>query len=96
MGTMESMVDKNIAKMEAQLKLWGAKFSELMAKANVDGQQAKIDSRKELDELKSKLEVAQSKLDEAKADGKEKWEVLKQGVEHTWAEIESTFKKLVH
>jgi hypothetical protein len=93
---METHIDKNLSKLEAQLKLWGAKLSEVMAKANVAGQQAKIDSRKQLDELKAKLAVAQSKLDEAKAAGSEKWETLKQGVEHTWQELEGAFKKLVH
>ena len=96
MATTESIVDKNLSKLESQLKLWAAKFDEVVAKANVAGQQAKVDSRKQLDELKSKLQVAQSKLDEAKAAGVEKWETLKQGLERSWQELESAFKKLVH
>jgi hypothetical protein len=96
MATTESFVDKNLSKLESQLKLWAAKFDEVVAKANVAGQQAKVDSRKQLDELKSKLQVAQSKLDEAKAAGAEKWETLKQGLERSWQELEGAFKKLVH
>jgi hypothetical protein len=91
-----STIESNVSKLEAQLKLWGAKLDEVLAKANVAGQQAKIDSRKQLDELKSKLAVAQSKLDEVKAAGNEKWETLKQGVERTWQDLEETFKKLVN
>ena len=81
--------DDNLSKLEAQLKTWRAKLDELVAKANVAGQQAQIDSRKQLEELKSKLEVARSKLDEAKAAGIGKWETLRQGVERTWQELEA-------
>lgn len=90
-----STIESGIARMEAQLKLWGAKLDELLARANVANQQAKIDSRKQLDELRSKLEVAQGKLDEARAAGNEKWGLLKHGVERTWQDLEETFKKLI-
>jgi multidrug efflux pump subunit AcrA (membrane-fusion protein) len=96
MSTMESHIEKNVSKLEAQLKLWNAKLGEVVAKANVAGQQAKIDSRAQVEELKAKLERAQSKLDEAKAAGSEKWDALKQGVEHIWDDLEDAFKKLVH
>jgi len=96
MTTIESSIDKNLSKLEEQLKLWGAKLNEVMAKASVAGQEAKIESRKQLDELKSKLDGARSKLDEAKAAGSDKWESLKEGVAHTWEEVEDAFKKLVH
>lgn len=96
MATIESRVDKNLSKLEAQLKLWGAKLNEVAAKANVAGKQASIDSRKQVEGLKAKLAVAQAKLDEAKAAGGEKWDALKQGVEHLWEDLETTFKKLTH
>ena len=96
MASTETRIDRNVDKLEAQLKLWSAKFDELVAKANVAGQQAKIDSRKQLDELKSRLAVARTKLEEAKAAGSEKWGILKDGVEHAWEELEGMFKKLVH
>jgi hypothetical protein len=96
MDKTKATVDKNLSKLEDQLKLWAAKFNEVAAKATVAGQQLKVDSRKQLDELKSKLDGAQAKLDEAKAAGAEKWDVLKKDVEHTWHELEGAFKKLVH
>jgi hypothetical protein len=96
MATTETRIDKNLSKLEAQLELWSAKLTEVAGRARVAGEQAKVDSRKQLDELKSRLEVARSKLDEARAAGAEKWEIFKDGIEHIWGEIEGTFKKLVH
>jgi hypothetical protein len=93
MGTIES---RTVSKMEDRLKLWGAKLNELVAKAEVSGQQTKIDTRKHLDEVKAKLKVAQSKLDEAKAAGADKWDHFKSGVESYWTELESAFQKLTH
>jgi uncharacterized protein involved in exopolysaccharide biosynthesis len=88
-------VDENLPKLEARLDLWRAKAKKAIASGNVSGQQAKINSQKLLDQLNSKLQEAQSKLDEAKAAGSEKWETLKGGVEKTWQELEDGFKKLV-
>lgn len=96
MPTIESRVEKNLSKLEAQLKLWAAKLDEVKAKATDAGQQAKVDSAKQLDELKARLEGARAKLDEAKAVGHEKWDTVKQGVEHAWKDLESAFSKLVH
>jgi hypothetical protein len=96
MMTIQSAVEKNISKLEAQLQLWGAKLEEVVAKAKVAGAQAKVDSNKQLDELKAKLEVARAKLDEAKSAGGEKWENLKDGVEQVWKDIERAFNKVVH
>lgn len=96
MGTIESSVDKTVSKLEGQLKLWSAKLNELVAKVEVAGQETKIDARKHLDEVKTKLKVAQSKLDEAKAAGGDKWDKFKSGIESSWKELEGTFKRLIH
>ena len=84
----------NVEKMEAQLKEWGKKIDELAVKADTAGAQVKADYRKYVDDLKAKRTVAQSKLDELKAAGSEKWEVFKSGVESAWKDLESTFKTL--
>jgi hypothetical protein len=96
MGTIESSVDKTVLKLEDQLKLWGAKLNELAAKVDVAGHEAKIDARKHLDDMKAKLKVAQSKLEEAKAAGGDKWDKFKSGIESSWKEVEGAFEKLVH
>lgn len=93
MSTAKINVEESLSKMEGQLKLWGAKLTEATGKV---GAQAKAESKKQLAELKIMLDDARAKLDEAEAAGHDKWETLKDGVEHAWEEIESTFKKLVN
>jgi len=96
MGTIETSVDKTVSKLEGQLKLWGARLNELVAKAEVAGQETKIDAHQRVDEVKAKLKVAQAKLDEAKAAGGDKWNTFKSGIESSWKELEGAFQKLAH
>jgi multidrug resistance efflux pump len=92
---MESR-EAHVGKMETQLKQWGAKLDELVAKADQAGAEAKIEYRKRIDDLRAKQKVARAKLDELKTAGSEKWETLKAGVESAWNELEAAFKKLGH
>jgi hypothetical protein len=96
MGTIESNVDKTVSKLEDQLKLWGARLSELAAKVEVAGQETKIDARKHLADMKAKLKIAEAKLAEAKAAGGDKWDKFKSGIESSWKELEGVFQKLTH
>jgi len=96
MGTIGTSIDTTVTKLEDRLELWGVKLNELVAKAEVAGQEAKIDARKHLDDLKAKLADARAKLDDAKAAGGETWEKFKVGVEHSWKELEGAFHKLTH
>jgi peptidoglycan hydrolase CwlO-like protein len=93
----ENLMEKtqdNVGKLETQLKQWGAKLDEIVAKADRAGTTARIDNRKRIDDLKAKVKAAQSKLDEVKTAGSEKWDTLKTGVESAWAELDLAFKKL--
>jgi peptidoglycan hydrolase CwlO-like protein len=90
---MEKTED-HVGKLETQLKQWGARLDELVAKADRAGTAARIDNRKRIDDLKAKVHAAQAKLDEVKTAGSEKWETLKTGVESAWSELELAFKKL--
>jgi chromosome segregation ATPase len=83
-----------VGKVEAQLRQWGARIDELITKAEKAGEEAKIDYRKHIDELKAKHESAQARLEELKSAGSEKWEIIKTGVEGACKELESAFKKL--
>jgi chromosome segregation ATPase len=88
------VLKENIEKMEAQLLRWDAKLDELIAKADAVRAEAKSDHRKHIDELKAKQRHAKAKIEEFKASGSEKWEILKTGVETAWNDLEDAFKKL--
>jgi hypothetical protein len=87
-------IEAHIEKREAQLRQWGVRLDELVARAEEAGAKAKIDHRKRIDDLKVKYQVARSRLDELRAAGSEKWEIFKNGVERAWSELEVAFKKL--
>ena len=96
MGTIEANIDKTIARLEGQLVLWSAHLKEHVAKGKVAGLQARVETRKQLDEIKAKLDQASSKLAEAKAAGADKWDAFKQAVDSSWKELEGAFKQLAH
>jgi len=83
---------ENLGKLETQLKQWGARLDELVAKADRPAPTARIDNRRRIDDLKAKVQAAQSKLDEVRTAGSERWETLKTGVESAWSELELAFK----
>jgi hypothetical protein len=85
---------ENVGKLESQLKQWGARLDEFVAKTDKAGTTARIDNRKRIDDLRAKCRAAQSKLDEVRTAGSNKWETLKTGVESAWSELEIAFKKL--
>jgi hypothetical protein len=90
METMKS----TIGKMEAQLESWTAKLDEFVARANDAGADAKEQQRDRIDALMAKHKAARAKLDEVRVAGKDKWEILKSGIESVWDELEAAFKKL--
>ena len=54
-------VEGHVGKMEAQLKQWGAKLDELVARAEEVSAEAKIERRKRIEDLKAKYQAAQSR-----------------------------------
>jgi histidinol dehydrogenase len=82
--------------MERRLEQFGAKLDRLVAKAKEAGAEARTDYRKRIDDLKAKYRVSQSKLDDLRAAGSERWDTVKAGVESAWAELEAAFKKLTN
>jgi hypothetical protein len=80
--------------MDEQLRQWGTKLDELVAQAEAAGEDAKSDGRKHIATLRSRHQAARAKLDELEAAGSEKWEILKDGIESAWGELETAFEKL--
>jgi multidrug efflux pump subunit AcrA (membrane-fusion protein) len=92
---MESM-EKRVAKMDAQLDRWAIELKDLAVKVDDAGAQAKLDTQRQIHELQAKHHAAKAKLDAARAAGKDKWDDFKTGVDASWGELESAFKKLRH
>jgi len=86
--------EAHLGTMEAQLKQWGAKLDELGVIGEEAASEARVHYRKGVDELKAKHLAAQIKLDELRAAGSEKWDILKTGVDSAWKDLEAGFKKL--
>jgi len=87
-------VEAHVGKMEAELRRWGATLDELKAKADAAGTKAKIGYRRRLDELQTKYEAAQTKLDELKTAGGGKWETFKGGIETAWNDLRAAFRRI--
>ena len=93
MGAQESNRDKTLSALEGELERWDAKLDELVAKSTVARKQAKTEAHAHIEELKAKIRTARSKLDAAKAEGSDKWDAFKEGLERSWKELEAAFKQ---
>lgn len=93
-GRVMKTMDAQLGKREAQLKLWGAKLDELVARAERAGSGVETDFHMRVDALKTQYQGAQLKLDGIRVGGVEKWESIKADVESTWHELDIGFKEL--
>jgi hypothetical protein len=85
---------EHLGKREAQLKNWGARLDQIIAKAEKVNIEANAAQRQRIDDLKTKYQAAQSKFAEYRTAGCEKWDTFKTGVETAWSDLEAAFKKL--
>ncbi len=79
------------ARVEAQLKKWGAELEELKAKGAKASQDVKAELNKQIETLKAKQDVAQKKLKELKAASSEAWQHMKTGLEKSVAELKDAW-----
>jgi hypothetical protein len=90
MGLKEAYQEK----LEAQVKEWSAKLTELKAKADKAGAEAKVQMYQQIDQLRARTETAQQKLNEIKAASADTWEHLKAGSEKAVEEMKKTWESL--
>lgn len=83
------------ARIDAQLKEWGAKIAELQAKAEAAEASARIEYLKQVEALRMKKEKTQLKLEELKKAGDEAWETLKAGVEQAASDLKDSINSAV-
>ncbi len=88
-----------LAKIEAQLDEWSAKFEELKGKADRASAGARAELQSQVEKLRAKLEAAQDRLKELQGAGAGKWERVKGGSEkaledlkQTWGNIKKKFR----
>ena len=79
-------------KLEAQLDEWTADINKMKAKADKADADAQLEYYKQIEELRSKQETAQEKLEELKEAGEGAWEDLKTGVELAWSSLGEALK----
>jgi archaellum component FlaC len=85
---------QEVGKIETRLRQFGTKLDNLVAKAGEAGDEAKNEYRKQIDNIKDKHAVVQSKLNAFKAANGQKWDNFRDGVETAWHDLETAFKAL--
>ena len=90
------IVAANVARLEADLKSWGAKLSKLRLQGHAAGSEPNHDFHSRLDAIEATCDAAETKLDELKAAGSTKWETLKRGIETAWCEVDAAFRRLAN
>jgi len=81
---------------EAELRQWGTRLDKLLAKGDAAGTAPRLDYRQRLDDLRQKYDAAEAKLAELKAAGSDKWDTLKDGIEHAWSELATAFTRVAN
>ena len=89
-------VESHLGKLETQLRTWGARLDEMVARAEAARTQASGDYRKRLDEVKAKYKVAEMRFGELKKAGSGKWETFQGGIESAWNDLDIAFRKLTN
>lgn len=87
-----SAKDAYVKKLQAQLDEWNAEIDLLKAKADNASADAQIEYAKEIDELRSMRDAANSKLSEIKNAADDAWEDLKEGTESAWNSLSQAVK----
>ena len=90
------IVSTNVARLEADLRRWGAKLHKLRSEGHSAGSEPNLDDHKRFDDMDAKCDVAETKLEELKAAGSTKWGTLRSGIETAWREVEDGFLRLAN
>ena len=90
------IVAANVARMEADLRSWGAKLRGLRLQCHAAGSEPNLGYQARLDDMDAKCDAAEAKLDELKAAGSTKWETFRKDLETAWSEVEAAFRRLAN
>ena len=87
-------VKSHVEKLETQLRTWGARLDEMVARVESARTQASGAYRKRLDDVKAKYKVAEMRFGELRKVGSGKWETFQGGIESAWNDLDLAFRKL--
>ncbi len=79
-------------KLQGQLNEWRAEIDKLKARADSAEGDAQLEYYKQLEDLRTKQEVASEKLEELKAASNDSWEDLKTGLDSAWDSLSRSVK----
>ncbi len=77
------------AKLEAQLREWGARIDELKAKAKKAKADAKIEYLEQIEKLHAQQSAAQAMLQEFQQSGEQTWKELKPRLDRAWKDLKN-------
>jgi universal stress protein A len=87
--------EKYVAKVEAQLKDWGAKIDKLKDKAEKSGETVKAKYDQQIEELRKKQEAVRGRMRDYRTTGGEAFGDLKGGLDQALEELKKSFKQAV-
>lgn len=88
--------EEYIDNMAAKLKEWNAEIEKLEAKAQEAGADAKKEVSKEIQDLRTKKQAAEYKLEDIKEAGEDSWKELQAETENALEDIKSSLENAVN
>jgi septal ring factor EnvC (AmiA/AmiB activator) len=95
-GITMSTKDQYVEKRQAEIDKWNAELEKLEAKIREAGAdaKAKLEHEEQMNALRQKRDEVRARLAEIQAAGDDRWEDLKDGLEHPWTSIKDGFEKI--
>ncbi len=88
--------EEYIDNMAAKLKVWNAEVEKLEAKAEEAGADTGIEIRKEVQNLRTKKQAAEDRMEEIKEAGEKSWKELQAEAEDAFEDIKSSLENAVN
>jgi len=82
-------------KVEAQWEKVNAQINEYKAKVDQAQADAKVQYYNQIEELQTKRDAAQAKLDELQRASESAWDEMRRGFENAWTELTTAFDSAV-
>lgn len=85
--------DIYIEKAKARLDQWNADIAKMQAKVEEAQADAKIDYRKQLEDMRKQRDEAEVRLKELRAAGDDAWSDMKAGFDSAWKNLSDAFEQ---